>query len=262
MRHSLTVATVLATAMVFTPVLAGADEPAPEAPDDACRVETIPAHTRVVERTIVEPELRAERHVPRYESATVAVYETKHIPVHGDVEVPVFETKEVPVYRTERIPVWGEKEVTAYREVREPVSVQIWNPFRRGDSRIKLWDKRRHVPDGTKTVRAIVDYETRRVQSGVRLERTQIGTRSERRIVRHRSERVQVGTREERRIVGYDTEWVVTQPAREHVVKVTVSVPAEQVTVVPVGATRTKSLAGTKRILSRTAYEQALAAVP
>jgi hypothetical protein len=254
-------ACIVAAMIAFAPVIAGAtdDDQIPEAAQEACRVASIPAHTRTVERTLTEPPVRCEQRVPRYETVTEPVYETRRLPVYETVEKPVYETREVPVFRTECVPVWGEKEVTAYREVRTPVTIEVWNPFACEDECIELWDTCEQVPDGTRTVRAIVGHETRQVQCGMRLEQHRVGTRAEEVLTGYRCERVQVGERAVRRLVGYETQTVVTQAARERVVREHEAVPCESVTVIPDGTTRSVPLRGTTRVMTEREYAQALA---
>lgn len=244
----------------LAPAFASDGDDLRRATEDECRVAAIPAHTRTTQRTIHEPPLRRQRQVPRYETVTEPVYETKLVPVREMRDVPIYETVEVPVYRTERLPVWGEKQVTAYRKVRKPVTIEIWNPFECENECLELWDTCEDVPDGTKSVRAIVGHEERRVQCGTRLERKQVGTRSEEVVVGHRSERVKVAERTRRVCVGTDTEWIVVRPARDRVITETHDVPCERVTVIPDGTTRAAPLAGTARILTASQYEELLAA--
>jgi hypothetical protein len=253
-------ASALAAVVALAPVIAGAQDEAllPLAADADCRVETIQAYTRQVERIVVDPPRTVERCVPTYEDVSVPVYENRQVPLTATVEVPVYETVEVPVYRTERVPVWGEKQVTAYREVRNPVTIEIYNPFTCDDECIELWDTCEEVPCGTRTVRAIVDYEARQVACGTRLERRLNGTRQEERITGYRNERIQVGERTERRLAGHRTEVVVTCPAQTRVVTACEPVPCESVTVVPDGKTRDQPLAGTSRILTESEYQTAI----
>jgi hypothetical protein len=227
----------------------------------SCRVVVIPAHTRTVQKTIVEQPLTCEQRVPRYKNVDVPIYETRRIPEYERVEQPVYETREVPVYRTERMPVWGEKEVTAYRSERRPLTIEIPNPFGCENPCLELWDRCEQVPDGTRMVRAVVGHETREVQCGTRLERHQIGTREERVLRGYRVETVQTGIRKERRLDGYETRTVVTRAARHRVVREEVPVPCETVTVVSDGSSRDAPLEGTSRVLTESQLQGVLADV-
>ena len=264
-RITLSAGLVLAGAAFLLPP-AGArasDEFPPPAPDaataDGARIAVIPARTICVEDQVTEPPVRCEQRVPRYETVTVPVYEQKRIPVYESVERPVYETREVPVFKTERVPVWGRKEVPTYRKVKKPVTIKLWRPFACEDACIKLWDKCEDVPDGTKTVDAIVAHEERQVADGTRLERVQVGTKAEEVLVGYRCERVQVGEREERRLVGYENRSVVVAPARQRIVRKRETVAAERVTVVPNGATRDDPLPGTSRVVTESQYRELLA---
>ena len=230
------------------------------ATEDECRVAAIPAHTHTTERTVTEPPRREKRRIARYETIQEPVYECKRIPVYGEREVPVYETVEVPVYRTEQVPVWGEKQVTTYKHVRKPVTIELWNPFGCENECVELWDTCEKVPDGTKTVKAVVAHEERTVACGTRLERKQVGTRMEKVLTGYRTEQVKIGERERRICVGHDEEWIVVAPARARTVTETTQVPCERVTVVPDGTTRDAPLAGTTRVLTQSQYEELLAA--
>ena len=249
-----------AVAVASTPLATADTVPEPTAtPKADCRIVVVPARTREVTRTIVEPPVTCEKQIPRYTSVEVPVFETRRIPEYEMVEQPVYETREVPVFRTERVPVWGEKEVTNYKAVRKPVTLTIPNPFGCEDPCLELWDRCEKVADGTRTVRAIVDHETREVQCGVRLERHQVGTREEKVLCGYRMETVQTGTRTERRLDGYDTETVVTRAARQRTVTETEHLPCETVTVVPDGSTRDVPLEGTTRVLTESQLRNVLA---
>lgn len=219
----------------------------------------LPAHTKVVEREVTIPPVRCMQRVPRYATVQIPVYDTRRVPVYEEIERPVFETFEVPVYRTERVPVWGTKEVPVYRSVSKPVTVCLPNPFTCCDTEIELWDECEEVPCGTKTVRAIVDYEARQVECGTRTERRQTGTRTERVLTGYRCERYQVGTREARRYAGCELREVVIRPAQTRIVKECVIVPARCVTVIPDTAPPTQPLAGTETVMTESAFERALA---
>jgi len=259
MRHLTIPASIVAATIAFAPLIAGAKDETPDGAGDACRLAAIPAYTRVDERTVIEPPVREERRVPRYETLKEPIYETRSVPVYETVEKPVYETEEVPVYRTECVPVWGEKEITTYRTVRKPVTIELWNPFACEDACIELWDTCEQVPDGTRTVPAVVGHESREVACGTRLERRQVGTRAEQVLRGHRCERVVVGERDVRRIVGYETQTVVTRPARERVVREQTAVSCEYVTVIPDGTARAFPLANTTRVLTESEYAEALA---
>lgn len=250
----------LATLIAVGPGLAGADEAAPLAAAEQCRVDAIPAHTKVETRTVAVPAVRECKRIPRYETVRVPVYELRRVPVHETVQRPVYESREIPVYRTERVPIWGEKEVTVYKEVRTPVTIEVWNPFQCDDEVIELWDKCEEVPCGTRTVPAIVDYETRRIQCGTRTERIQTGSTAEEVLVGYRCERVKTGETERRHLVGYDTKWVVVEPAREEVVTEVIEMPCEPVTVVPDGTRAESPLPNTKRVLTEAQFDKAVAA--
>jgi hypothetical protein len=263
MKIPLITCAALAALVSLAPVWA-ADRDAPaaapsRAPDAKCRVASIPAHDVQHQRTVTVPEVRCDRRVPVYETVQVPVYETHQVPVTETVQRPVYTERQVPIYRTERTPVWGEKVVPVYRNVSKPVTLTLWNPFGCEDAHIDLWDTCDQVPCGTKTVRAVVDWQENQVPCGTRTERVRTGTREEQVVTGTRCERTQVGQREERRFTGWRHESVVVEPAKTQTVTESVHEPCETVTVIPDGTMREAPLAGTSRVLTESQYRSELA---
>lgn len=246
---------VTATALTCACLMAGTAR-AQDVADEDCRLETIPARTERVERTIEVPAITKTRRVPVYEQVEVPIYECIEEPRFKQVRVPVYSTREIPVYKTERVPVYGMKDVPIYKKVEKPVTIKVWNPFCCEDEKIELWDECADVQVGTRQERGVVGHRDEQVQCGTRTERFISGHRLERVQDGTTRRAVQTGTQTVQRLTGYKTEQVLVEPATTRTVVDVVEHPCRTVTVIPDGATRTQPLEGSSEVLTRSEYER------
>ena len=187
------------------------------------------AYPAPVEPTYPAPGLGCQEWIPAHEVCRQevvdepAVYDVRCVPVYDTVEVPVYDEVCVPVFEPVCVPVFEERMVPVYDRVVDP---------RTG--------------------------KAKKVVVGQRLERVQVGERTEQRKVGERKERVVVGSRTERVKVGERKEPVLVRPATQRVVERKDFVPGRFVTVVdhPV---RPGTLPG--EVMTRAQYEAELALV-
>lgn len=185
------------------------------------------AYPAPVAPTYPAPGLGCQEWIPAHEVCRQevvdepAVYDVRCVPVYDTVEVPVYDEVCVPVFEPVCVPVFEERMVPVYDRVLDP---------RTG--------------------------KAEKVVVGQRLERVQVGERTEQRKVGERKERVVVGSRTERVKVGERKEQVLVRPATQRVVEVKDFVPGRFVTVVdhPV---RPGTLPG--EVMTRAQYEAELA---